>query len=86
MENLPREIPVRWNNEIIGYTLDKDSCMSGCIRVTDKELWEKLLKEHSHNIYISSRSIGEVKKGDKGIDFVYNEERKEFCILNPIIK
>jgi len=47
---------------------------------------EKLLKEHEGNIHISSRSIGEVKKDEKGIDFIYCEERKEFCILNPIIK
>jgi len=85
MSKLVEEIPVRWNNEIIGYTLDSE-LMSGAIRVTNKKLWKKLLKEHEGNIHISSRSIGEVKKDEKGIDFIYCEERKEFCILNPIIK
>ena len=83
IEKLPQELPVTWNGQLLGYTLDMD----GCIRVVDKELWEKLLKETPPTgIYVSSRSIGEVKKDENGIDFVYCEERKEFCVLTPIIK
>ena len=76
---MDHKIPVKYDGKIIGYTTDRPDSTGSISLEIDKNNWNQIVKEHSENIFISSRHHNE--HGTVSVEgFITNEENLTYDV------